>query len=247
MRSRARDLSALAAVAQGSRPVALAREHVLPVLPPLEAVLPAGLRRGSTVGVSASTSLALVLLAGPVQAGSWVAAVGMSDLGLAAASELGVALDRLVLVADPRDGRDSSMWATTIAALLDAFDAVLVRSGRRAKPSASDARRLMARARERGAVLVILSGDRSWPEVPDVQLAVTQAEWVGLDSGHGHLQARRVVVEATGRRGADRPRRAALWMPAAGGGVASVEALAEVRPFRAAPAPTPTPGVRRAH
>lgn len=231
MRSEARDLRALAEVAQRARPVALAREQVLPVLPPLEALLPGGLRRGSTVGVTASTSLALALLAGPVQAGSWVAAVGMSSLGLAAAAELGVALDRLVLVADPRDaGREASMWATTLAALLDAFDAVLVRPGHRPKPS--DARRLSARARERGSVLIVLSGGRSWPEAPDVHLAVTQAHWVGLDSGHGHLQARRVLVEATGRRGAARPRRATLWLPAAEGGVAAVEALAEVRPLR---------------
>jgi hypothetical protein len=219
----------LAEVAQRARPVALAREQVLSVLPPFEAVLPGGLRRGSTVGVGGSTSLALALLAGPVQAGSWVAAVGVSSLGLAAASELGVSLDRLVLVAEP----PTDAWATVVATLVDAFDAVLVRPHRSAK--AADARRLAARARERGAVLVVLDGhgrdDRAWPEAPDVRLAITASEWVGLGAGHGHLRARRVTVEADGRRGAARPRRADLWLPAAGGGVAVVEPLAEVRPF----------------
>jgi Zn-dependent alcohol dehydrogenase len=231
MRSEAPDLTRLAEVAERARPVALAREQVLPVLPPLETVLPGGLRRGSTVAIIGSTSLALAVLAGPVQAGSWVAAVGVSSLGLAAASELGVALDRLVLVADPRDaGTEAASWGTTIATLVDAFDAVLVRPGRRAKQR--DARRLAARARERGSVLVVLGDEGAWPDAPDVQLSIERADWVGLGAGHGHLRARRVVVVASGRRGAARPRRADLWLPAAGGGIAEVETLAEVRPLR---------------
>src|SRR5690242_8664202 len=100
-RATSAELIRLAEIAERARPVALAREQVLPVLPALESLLPGGLRRGSTITVAGSTALALVLLAGPVQAGSWVAAAGVSSLGLAAASELGVALDRLVLVADP--------------------------------------------------------------------------------------------------------------------------------------------------
>jgi hypothetical protein len=221
-------LTQLAEVAARARPVALAREQVLPVLPPLESVLPGGLRRGTTVGVAGSTSLALALLAGPVQAGSWVAAMGVSSLGLAAASELGVSLDHLVLIADP----PSDSWGTIVATLVDAFDAVLVRARRHTRTN--DARRLAARARERGSVLVVL-GDQltldRWPEAPDLRLSITRAEWIGLGDGHGHLRARRVVVEADGRRGAARPRRADLWLPAAGGGVAEVESLAEIRPF----------------
>ncbi|MST34224.1 hypothetical protein GHK86_16030, partial [Acidimicrobiaceae bacterium USS-CC1] len=45
-----------------------------------------------------ATSLALTLAAGPSRAGSWVAAVGVPCLGARAAAELGVDLDRLVLV-----------------------------------------------------------------------------------------------------------------------------------------------------
>jgi hypothetical protein len=40
-----------------------------------------------------------------------------------------------------------------------------------------------------------------------------------------------VQVEVDGRRGAARPRRAWLWLPAAGGGVEAAEPLAEVRPL----------------
>ena len=216
-------ISLLHEVAARARPVALAREHVLPVLEPLQPLLPDGLRRGSTVAVGDSTSLALALLAGPSGNGSWAAAVGVSSLGLAAAAELGVALDRLVVVADP----PPESWATVVAALVDALDVVLLRARRRV--SVGDARRLIARARERGAVLVML-GD-SWPEAPDVRLSITSAEWKGIGDGYGHLQARRVMIESSGRRAAARTRRVELWLPAAGGGVAAVDELATVRPL----------------
>ena len=202
-----------------ARPVSLAGERTLQVLPALESLLPdAGLRRGSTVAVGGSTSLALALLAGPSAAGSWCAAVGLSSIGLVAAAELGVALERFPLVARP--GAD---WPAVVAALLDAVDVVLlcpplhVRTG--------DARRLAARARERGAVLVVTGG-----AVPaDVRLSVAHAEWEGLGRGHGRLQARRVDVVATGRGTAARPRRASLWLPAAGGGVEVAEMASTAR------------------
>ena len=228
MRSQAtaEQLSRLHEVAARARPVALAREHVLPVLDPLRPLLPDCLRRGSTIAVGDATSLALALIAGPSAAGSWTAAVGVSNLGLAAAAEVGVALDRFVVVADPP--RDA--WATVVATLVDALDVVLVRT--RHRISGNDARRLIARARERGAVLVVL-GDR-WPEAPDVRLSITRAEWHGIGDGHGHLQSRRVTVETEGRRGAARPCLTELWLPAAGGGIASVDELATVRPLRTA-------------
>ncbi|MGH9177562.1 MAG: hypothetical protein ACRD0N_03275, partial [Acidimicrobiales bacterium] len=68
------------------QPVALAGERLLPVHPALAGLLPGGgLRRGSTVAVAGSTSLALALVAGPSGAGSWCAAVGVPSLGLVAA------------------------------------------------------------------------------------------------------------------------------------------------------------------
>jgi hypothetical protein len=219
-------VSRLQEVAARARPVALAREHVLPVLEPLQTLLPDGLRRGSTVAVGDATSLALALIAGPSAEGSWAAAVGVSNLGLAAAAELGVALDRFVVITDPP--RDA--WATVVATLVDALDVVLVRARYRIK--GNDARRLIARARERGSVLVVL-GD-GWPEAPDLAVTVTATEWHGIGDGHGHLQARRITVETGGRRGAARPRRAELWLPAAGGGIATVDELATVRPLRTA-------------
>jgi hypothetical protein len=204
-------LALLRDAATRARPVALAREQVLPVLDSLTPLLPDGLRRGTTVAVSGSTALALAVLAGPMAAGSWGVAVGGGWLGLAAAAELGVPLERLVLVDDP----PPSAWATVLATVVDAFDVVLVAGGPRVRPA--DARRLATRARERGAVLVVAGppggGHPAWPEPADVSLVARAGGWEGLEDGHGYLRGRRVAVEAEGRRAAARVRRAVLWLP----------------------------------
>jgi hypothetical protein len=251
------------------QPLDLARERRLPVLPAFDPLLPAtGLRRGTTVavgaapGVTGATSLALALAAGASQAGSWVAAVGLGSLGLVAAAELGVALDRLVLVADP--GRERTGWASVVAAMVDGFDVVLVAAGGpdgsgghggpggrgaggRVGPDgaggspggagtgggrlrASDARRLVARVRERGSVLVAVGGDLPG-ERSSLRLAVTASSWEGLGEGWGYLRARRVVVEAEGRGAAARSRRAELWLPDADGAVTVAEPVAEPIPL----------------
>src|SRR5690606_31419120 len=109
------------------------------------------------------------------------------------------------------------------AALLDGLDVVLARP---AGPAGDGSiRRLAARVRERGAVLLVPG---PWPGA-EAQLAVTDSVWHGLGPGHGHLSARQVTVELTGRGGAGRIRRARLWLPAADGkirAVASVEGAA---------------------
>lgn len=185
-----------------ARPVALAGERLLPVLPELEDLLVGGgLRRGTSVAVVNSTTLALRLLAGPSQAGSWCAAVGLPSLGLAAAAEAGLALERLALVPDAGEPKQ---WGTIVAALLDALDVVLVRPPTRVR--LADSRRLAARARERGSVLVAIG---QW-DGADVRLSVAGQGWDGIGHGHGHLQSRRLDVVATGRAAAARERRAVL-------------------------------------
>ena len=210
----------MVAVAQfaSAQPVALAGERLLPVLGALEPLFPVrGLRRGSVVSVSGSTSLALSVLAGASASGSWCGAVGLPALGLAAAAELGVALERFPLVPSPRRGAGAGGWAWVVAALVDACDVVLARPAGRVSPA--DARRLTARVRERGAVLVV-SG--AWPEAAEVQLAVASTGWEGLGQGYGRLQGRRVEVVAGGRGAAARERRLSLWLPHPEGGVREV-------------------------
>src|SRR5687767_6402679 len=158
-------------------PVVLAGDQTLPVLGPLQSLLPdGGLRRGSTVSVVGSTSLALQLAVGASAAGSWTAAVGLPSLGAVAAAEAGIVLERLALVPKPGE-----QWATVVAALLDALDVVLVRPPHRLRQG--DTRKLIARARERGAVLVPLG---PW-EGADMRLEVASARWHGVGHGDGHL------------------------------------------------------------
>jgi hypothetical protein len=249
------------ALAERIRPTDLARDRRLPVLPAFDTLLPGagqaagrpGLRRGTTVavdarpGVAGATSLALALAAGASQAGSWVAAVGLGSLGLAAAAELGMAFERLVVVADP--GRERAGWASVVAALVDGFDVVLVAAGGGAASGAGcrlragDARRLVARVREQGAVLVAVGGELPGERSP-LRLTVTAASWQGLGEGWGHLQGRRVTVESTGRGEAARGRRTDLWLPGPEGTVvladpvvapvAAVEPIPLRRPERSA-------------
>ncbi len=187
-------------------PMALARERTLPLLDELTGLFPEGLRRGSTVSVagSGSTALALAVAAAASTAGSWVAVVGDPDLGLAAAEEVGVALER-VLVVDP----EASSWSSAVAALVGAVDIVLVAPRHRVRDA--EARRLSARLRERGSVLVCTNG--RWPSGADVQLEVMESEWSGLGCGHGVLQSRRVTVSGGGRGASARPRSADLLLP----------------------------------
>lgn len=209
---------ALRRVAERARPVTLAGERTLPVLPALAGLLPeSGLRRGSTVAVDGpgATTLALALGAAASAAGSWTAAVGLPSIGLAAASELGVALERLVVVDPPPD-----QWATVVAALLDAVD--VVHAARPAgRVSLGDARRLVARARERGAVLV--GAAALGPVGADVRLQLGRPAWLGpAGGGAGRLEARRVEVVAGGRGAAARERRVVLDLPGADGAVRAV-------------------------
>lgn len=228
------DLVALRQLGERIRPLSAAAERVLPVPAALAELIPhGGLQRGSTVVTSgsAATSLALALAAPATVAGSWCAVVGLAQLGLLAAAELGLALERTLLVAEP----EAQEWAATVAALLDAVDVVLVRPTHRLTPTAQ--RRLVARARDRGAVLIQAGGDqRTWAAAPDLSVVAGPSRWEGLGAGHGRLRARRVAVEVAGRRGASRPRRAELWLPGPDGGVA----LAEPAPLAAPAARTAT-------
>ena len=189
-------------------PVALAGDQLLPVRPDLEELFPRrGLKRGSVVGITAgdgATSLALATVAAASQQGSWSAFVGLGALGVVAASEAGIDLARCALVPDP-----GPTWATVVAALLDAIDLVVLAPPARVV-RAADARRLSARARERGAVLLVVG---AWPEGPDVRLRPLAARWTGLGDGHGALASRSLEVLAGGRGAAARERRHVVRLP----------------------------------
>jgi len=226
---------ALGAVGLRSQPLVLAREQVLPVLPAFEGLLPEpGLRRGTVTRTHGpgATSLALALLAQCTTAGSWVAAIGLRGLGLAAAGELGVVLSQLLLVDVP----PGPQWATAVAAALDGVDAVLLEVPPRCREA--DARRLQARLRDRGAVVVLVGA--AGPFQPDLVVTGSAPVWHGLGCGWGHLRARCLPVEVSGRRAASRSRTARLWLPDPEGAVRLEESPAE-----ASAAEHPTAGGRK--
>lgn len=203
------------------------RARVLPVHAELAGLFPwGGLRRGSTVTVRGSVSLLLAVLAEATAAGSWAAVVGIPCLGVRAAAEYGVAVERLALV--PRPG---SQTTAVVAALLDGVDLVVVPA---TELRGANARRLSARARHRGSVLLPY-GD--WPAA-DLELACLEAGWSGLGDGSGYLRQREVVVRAQGRGAAARPSKASLLLPGPGGTVKPayprVRSLVESRKSRAA-------------
>ena len=120
----------------------------LPVHPALAALLPGGLRRGSVVAASQWSLLCLALAAGASAAGAWCAAAGVPELGVAAAADIGVDPERLLLVTDP-----GPRWPKVVASLLDGCELVLLRPP---SPAAAHVRnRLTATLRRSGGVLVV--------------------------------------------------------------------------------------------
>lgn len=198
-----RDPEARARLGDAARrgaPLVLARERVLPVAGALGAHLRgATIQRGAVVTIggvvgAGATSAALDLAAAATAAGEWAAAVELgATLGGLAAHESGVELSRFALVRDvPRD-----RWAAVVAVLLEGVSVVLAEVPRGAR--ASDARRLMARARERAVVLVLLTGsDRAWPAEATLRVHVEGGGWSGLEHG-GALVHRTPALRVEGR------------------------------------------------
>lgn len=164
-------------------------EPVLPVPDALADVLPGGgLRPGTTIAVRDSLILLLSLAAPASKQGAWCAAVGFPTLGMVAAEELGIDLERFAVVPEP-----GPQWMTVTAALMDATSLVLLQPPPNA--SAHDLRRLVTRARERKVVLLTTALEGS-----DLELRVTETRWQGLGTGHGHLRERSLAIEICGRR-----------------------------------------------
>jgi hypothetical protein len=225
----------LQALSELTRPLTLAKERMLPVRADLAALLPfGGLRRGTVVQAE-SPMLALALIATATTEGSWAAFVGTPSLGLASAAGQGVALERVVAVTIP----PPELAATVVAALIDALDVVVV--GPNVITRAADARRLAARGRERGGVLLSLG---AWPEATDLRVRVERHRWEGLDRGHGHLRGWAVALAVEGRGAASRPRRGTIELGCAPAGRAG-----DVRasPGASTPVPTPCPPVQVIH
>lgn len=173
-------------------------ERLLAVRADLAALLPlGGIRRGTVAEISHG-GLLYAALADAMSEGAWAVVVGAPSLGLAAATDHGVPIERLAVVATP----PPEQAAAVVAALLDAIDLVVLGPGVVLRPS--DARRLSARLRERNGVLFAMG---PWPDNAELKLAVTASRWEGTERGHGHLRGWSLHVAVSGRGAAAQGRR----------------------------------------
>ncbi len=159
--------------------------------PTVDDAAPAGLdevvrslRPGAAHSIQ-SRSLALACLGAALPAGAWGAIVGMPDLGIEAARDLGVPIDRIALV--PQPGR---AWLDAVASLAEAMPVVLAASPARVTPT--EAARLAARLRQASSTLLVVG---AWPNAATVVRSV-RAEWQGLADGDGRIAAGSLLVEA---------------------------------------------------
>jgi hypothetical protein len=191
------DLQPLTALAERVAPLTLARDRMLPVAEEFAGLL-GGLVRGRTIAChgAAATSMALALVAPAVRAGAWLAVIDLPTLGLDAAAEIGVPLERIVSVRTGAGLGSPDRWPDVVAAAADGFDVLLVQVP--ADAPAGTMRKLAVRLRQRDVVTVVL-GDPG-PMPCDGTLETGASSWSGLGDGHGHLRHRRVTVQASGRR-----------------------------------------------
>ena len=200
----------------------LATERTLPLDPVLGALLGSeGLVRGQAVACRgpAARSLAIAASASAVVLGSWIAVLGVDDLGVEAVADAGLPLERLVRVRPGSDGVRA--WADLCLAALDGFELLLTSPpGRVPAPLATAIRR---RLRSRAGCLLVI-GDPRGLEV-DVELSSATPSWQGIGTGTGRLADRCVEVRASGRR-VHRGGAAVVSLPGSDGRLHAPEAVA---------------------
>ncbi|MEV0061894.1 hypothetical protein [Nocardia sp. NPDC050718] len=172
------------------------RRDLLPVPAPLAELLPdGGLPKGAVVAYTGAHSLLSGLLAAVTGGGGHAAVVGLPRLGLLAAAEMGAQLSRLAVIADP--GPDPGEVA---AVLLDGLDLVVLGLDGVAVPPAR-CRVLAARARNRGATLVVAGG--TWTN-PSLRLDTRVTGYRGLGAGRGRLRSVCLDVRVSAKAGPPR-------------------------------------------
>ena len=125
----------------------------LPIPRLLADVLPGALPRGTIAVLSGARSLPLSMVAAVTAAGQNAAIVGLPDIGLLAAVEMGADLSRLAVIPDP--GIDPVEVA---AVLMDGMDLVVLGLGGRSVPL-TRARAVVARAHHKGCTLLVTDGE----------------------------------------------------------------------------------------
>ena len=174
----------------GDGPVCQVPEAFAPLFPST------GLQSGQLISVSGpgAWTVGFALAGANVGSQGWAAMVDVGNAGLVAAHELGIPLDRLLVV----DSTPMKAWVSVVAALLEVAEVVIVNPRRELK--STWVRRLRTHLQDHQSLVLSLDGGRFWPEKLDASLTVSRQEWHGVGEGFGHLQHRQLEIESTGRR-----------------------------------------------
>lgn len=211
---------------------------MLAVPTPIAELLPRrGLAPGSVVSVSGAMTLPVALLAAASAAGATAAVVGLPELNLAMAADLGADLGRIAVVESPST-RGSGAWdrLEVAAVLLDGIDLVVVGVDR---VTPSRARVLTGRARRQSSTLLVVGPPGAWPGA-SVRFSGDVAGYRHLPlrrNGYGRIGGLQVDVEVSGTGIAPRRLRCELVTPGIGEpGSLRLEAVEPTRRRTAAPA-----------
>jgi hypothetical protein len=160
-----------------------------------------GLAKGAVAVLSGARSLPVGIAAEVTAAGGHVAVVGLPDFGLLAAAEMGADLSRLAVIPEP--GTDPVEVA---AVLMDGMDLVVLGLAGRCV-SATRARAVVARARQRGCTLLVTQGQwqgasmRMDARVCGYEITSGPGGSIGVPvPGHGRISAVRVSIRTRGRQ-----------------------------------------------
>jgi hypothetical protein len=159
------------------------------------------LPKGVVAVLSGARSLPVGMAAAVTAAGGHVAVVGLPDFGLLAAAEMGADLSRLAVIPEP--GTDPLEVA---AVLMDGMDLVVLGLAGRCV-SATRARAVVARARQRGCTLLVTQGQwqgasmRMDARVCGYEITSGPGGSIGVPvAGHGRISAVRVSIRTRGRQ-----------------------------------------------
>lgn len=169
-----------------------ASESLLPVPESLAGLLPTGLPRGAVAVATGALSLPVGMAAAVSAAGGHVAVVGVPEFGLLSAAEMGADLSRLAVIPDP--GTDPVEVA---AVLMDGMDLVVLGLAGRTV-TATRARAVVARARQKRCTLVVTRGE--WQDASiRLDARVCGYEMTTPVPGCGRISRVRLSVRARGR------------------------------------------------
>ncbi|MBD8506477.1 hypothetical protein HT102_08270 [Hoyosella sp. G463] len=186
-------------VSPSARRLALLREQVpgmaeqgtLPVPAPLREAIPGGGLAHGTACLFSGTPLVLMgVLAEVTRAGGHAALLGLPELGLVAAAEMGADLRRIALV--PHPGQDP---AQIISVLLEGMDLVVIGPGSQGVAPAR-ARAINARLRGKKTVLAVLGTE--WPGARTT-IAGHVRRYAGVSRGRGRLRSHELLITVQGR------------------------------------------------